>query len=61
MAGGCDPNYSGARVPIAPDVDCAGGNGNGPAFVMGPVYVTGRDIYKRDRDRDVDGVACEPH
>jgi hypothetical protein len=23
----CDPNYSGACVPIASDVDCAGGNG----------------------------------
>lgn len=26
---GCDPNYSGACVPIASDVDCAGGTGNG--------------------------------
>ena len=28
----CDPNYSGC-VPIASDVDCAGGSGNGPAYV----------------------------
>src|SRR5262249_2690692 len=28
----CDPNYSGACVPIASDVDCAGGSGNGPAY-----------------------------
>ena len=27
---GCDPNYSGC-VPIASDVDCAGGSGDGPA------------------------------
>ncbi len=54
----CDSNYSGACVPIASDVDCAGGNGNGPAYVSGPVYVTGVDIYKLDRDGD--GKACEP-
>jgi hypothetical protein len=53
----CDPNYSGACVPIASDVDCAGGSGNGPAYVRGPVYVIGRDIY--DLDRDGDGVGCE--
>ncbi len=54
--GGCDPNYSGC-VPIASDVDCAGGSGNGPAYVDGPVRVIGNDIY--DLDRDNDGVACE--
>lgn len=54
----CDPNYSGACVPVASDVDCAGGNGNGPAYVSGPVFVIGRDIYKLDRDGD--GKACEP-
>lgn len=52
----CDPNYSGC-VPIASDVDCAGGSGNGPAYVQGPVRVIGSDIY--DLDRDNDGVACE--
>ncbi|HET7302909.1 MAG TPA: G5 domain-containing protein [Candidatus Saccharimonadales bacterium] len=52
----CDPNYSGC-VPIASDVDCAGGSGNGPAYVSGPVYVTGTDIY--DLDRDGDGVGCQ--
>jgi hypothetical protein len=55
--GGCDPNYSGQCVPISSDVDCAGGSGNGPAFVGGPVSVTGNDIY--DLDRDGDGVACD--
>ncbi|MEN0083617.1 MAG: G5 domain-containing protein [Leifsonia sp.] len=55
--GGCDPNYSGACVPIASDVDCAGGSGNGPAYVQGPVTVVGTDIY--DLDRDGDGIGCE--
>jgi hypothetical protein len=53
----CDPNYSGACVPIASDVDCAGGSGNGPAYVKGPVKVIGSDIY--DLDRDGDGYGCE--
>jgi hypothetical protein len=53
---GCDPNYS-SCVPIASDVDCAGGSGNGPAYVEGPVRITGDDIY--DLDRDGDGVACD--
>lgn len=53
---GCDPNYTGC-VPIASDVDCAGGTGNGPAYVQGPIRVIGRDIY--DLDRDHDGIACE--
>lgn len=56
-AGACDPNYSGPCVPIASDVDCAGGSGNGPAYVEGPVWVVGSDIY--DLDRDGDGVACD--
>jgi resuscitation-promoting factor RpfB len=53
----CDPNYSGACVPIASDVDCAGGSGNGPAYVQGPVQVIGTDIYGLDRDSD--GIGCE--
>lgn len=53
----CDPNYSGACVPIASDVDCAGGSGNGPAYVTGPVKVIGSDIY--DLDRDNDGYGCD--
>ena len=53
----CDPNYSGACVPIAYDVECAGGSGNGPAYVSGPVRVTGTDIYGLDRDGD--GIACD--
>ncbi|MEK7599904.1 MAG: G5 domain-containing protein [Patescibacteria group bacterium] len=56
-ASSCDPNYSGACVPIASDVDCAGGSGNGPAYVSGPVSVVGSDIYGLDRNGD--GVGCE--
>jgi hypothetical protein len=56
--GNCDPNYSGACVPIASDVDCAGGSGNGPAYVQGPVRVVGSDIYGLDGN-DNDGIGCE--
>ncbi|MCU1701664.1 MAG: conserved hypothetical secreted protein [Mycobacterium sp.] len=52
----CDPNYSGC-VPVASDVDCAGGSGNGPAYVSGPIKVVGTDIYELDRDGN--GTACE--
>ncbi len=52
----CDPNYT-PCVPIASDVDCAGGSGNGPAYVTGPVEVVGTDIY--DLDRDNDGWGCD--
>ena len=53
----CDPNYEGACVPIARDVDCEGGSGNGPAYVSGPLRVVGDDIYKLDADKD--GIGCE--
>ncbi|MFD7161543.1 G5 domain-containing protein [Kribbella sp. NPDC059898] len=56
QSGGCDPNYSGC-VPIASDVDCAGGSGNGPEYVQGPIRVIGTDIYRLDADHD--GIACE--
>lgn len=52
----CDPNYD-PCVPVASDVDCAGGSGNGPAYVQGPVTVIGTDIYGLDRDGD--GIGCE--
>lgn len=52
----CNSNYSGC-VPIASDVDCAGGSGNGPKYVRGPVEVIGRDVYGLDRDND--GIGCE--
>jgi hypothetical protein len=52
----CDPNYD-PCVPIDSDVDCAGGRGNGPSYVRGPVHVIGRDVYGLDSDHD--GVGCE--
>lgn len=55
-ASNCDPNYT-PCVPIASDVDCAGGSGNGPAYVQGPVRVIGVDIYGLDRDGD--GIGCD--
>ncbi|ALG08773.1 hypothetical protein [Kibdelosporangium phytohabitans] len=55
-AAGCDPNYT-PCVPIASDVDCAGGKGNGPAYVSGPITVIGEDIYKLDNNND--GIGCE--
>ncbi|MEH3052547.1 MAG: hypothetical protein PGN13_00870 [Patulibacter minatonensis] len=56
--GGCDPSYSGACLEEgAGDYDCAGGSGDGPNYVSGPITVTGSDPY--DLDRDGDGVACE--
>lgn len=55
-SGGCHPSYSGC-VPMASDVDCAGGSGNGPAYASGPIQVIGPDVF--DLDRDGDGVACE--
>lgn len=56
-AGSCHSSYR-ECVPIADDVDCAGGSGNGPAYVSGPIHVVGPDVY--DLDRDKDGVGCEP-
>jgi endonuclease YncB( thermonuclease family) len=44
-------------LPPGPDVDCAGGSGNGPRYVNGPVRVSGDDPYGLDSDND--GVACE--
>ena len=46
-AGQCDPNYSDC-VPIAFDVDCAGGTGDGPAYLVGTARVIGEDIYNLD-------------
>lgn len=52
----CHPSYD-PCVPIDSDVDCAGGGGNGPSYVRGPVRVIGPDEYGLDRDRD--GIGCE--
>lgn len=57
-ASGCHPFYEGACLdPGASDYDCAGGSGNGPEYVPGPVSVVGPDDYELDADGD--GVGCE--
>ena len=54
----CSSSNRIVRIPPGPgDVDCAGGTGNGPRYVQGPVYVTGNDPYGLDTDHD--GVGCE--
>lgn len=50
-------------IPPGPDVDCAGGSGNGPRYEgqgdvpWGPFRVTGSDPYGLDGDND--GWGCE--
>ncbi len=39
------------------DYDCAGGSGNGPNYVDGPIKVLPPDPF--DLDRDGDGTGCE--
>ena len=54
----CDPSYKGACLkPNVSDYDCAGGSGDGPYYVQGPITVVGDDHYGLDRDGD--GIACE--
>ena len=52
----CHPNYSGC-VPIDSDVDCAGGSGDGPSYVRGPIRVLGADVDRLDANHD--GTASE--
>jgi hypothetical protein len=55
----CDPNYRGACLdPEASDYDCAGGEGDGPKYVEGPIAVVGEDHFGLDANGD--GIACEP-
>ena len=44
-------------ITPGPDVDCEGGEGNGPRYVAGPVFVDGADPY--GLDSNYDGVGCE--
>ena len=54
----CHPSYVGACLdPSVSDYDCAGGSGNGPGYVKGPIRVVGPDEYRLDGDGD--GIACE--
>ena len=54
----CDPSYPGVCLdPGAVDYDCAGGSGNGPEYVDGPIRVRPPDPF--DLDREGDGWGCE--
>jgi len=54
----CDPSYPDVCLdPDAVDYDCAGGSGNGPEYVEGPIRVRAPDPF--DLDRDGDGWGCE--
>jgi hypothetical protein len=55
--GGTDCQGYSPCLPPGPDVDCAGGSGDGPRYVEGPVQVTGSDPYGLDSDGD--GIGCE--
>ena len=58
-ASDCHPAYSSPCVPAGvSDVDCAGGSGNGPYYVNGPVFLVGSDD-PYDLDGNNDGVGCE--
>lgn len=50
---------SASGLPAAGDIDCAGGGGDGPSFVIGPVPVAPGDPHGLDRDGD--GIGCEPY
>jgi hypothetical protein len=54
----CHPNYKGKCLKMnVGDYDCAGGSGNGPNYVTGPVRVVGADPFRLDANHD--GVGCE--
>jgi hypothetical protein len=54
----CDPAYPDACLHDGiGDYDCAGGSGNGPNYVEGPIRVRAPDPFGLDRDGD--GVGCE--
>ncbi|CAN5252778.1 hypothetical protein BH18ACT5_BH18ACT5_18940 [soil metagenome] len=58
-AANCHSSYEGACLtPGIGDYDCAGGSGNGPNYVRGPVYVVGHDEFDLDGN-DNDGIGCE--
>jgi hypothetical protein len=54
----CDPSYPDVCLdPGAVDYDCAGGSGDGPRYVEGPIRVRSPDPF--DLDREGDGWGCE--
>jgi hypothetical protein len=54
----CDPSYPDVCLnPDAVDYDCAGGSGDGPRYVEGPIRVRPPDPF--DLDGEGDGWGCE--
>jgi hypothetical protein len=54
----CDPAYPGVCLHDGiGDYDCAGGSGNGPNYVSGPIRVLAPDPFGLDADGD--GWGCE--
>ena len=54
----CDPSYPDVCIPVgAADYDCAGGSGNGPNYIAGPIRVLPPDPHGLDRDGN--GWGCE--
>jgi hypothetical protein len=54
----CDPAYPSVCLHDGiGDYDCAGGSGNGPNYVRGPITVRSPDPFGLDRDGD--GIGCE--
>jgi micrococcal nuclease len=55
----CHPSYAGACVPVASDVDCGGGTGDGPEYVYETdIQVVGPDVYGLEGP-DKNGIGCE--
>ena len=54
----CSPCYPDVCLKVGVgDYDCAGGSGDGPNYVRGPVRVVGCDPFGLDRDGE--GCGCE--
>ncbi|WP_322761267.1 hypothetical protein [Frankia sp. Cr2] len=57
-AGNCDPAYPDVCLHDGiGDYDCAGGSGDGPNYVRGPLRVRSPDPFGLDHDHD--GTGCE--
>jgi len=55
---GCDPSYPDVCLKDGiGDYDCAGGSGNGPNYIAGPIRVLPPDPFGLDRDHN--GWGCE--
>jgi hypothetical protein len=54
----CDPAYPDVCLHDGiGDYDCAGGSGNGPNYIQGPIAVRAPDPFGLDSDGD--GTGCE--